>query len=125
MQVNSLNRVILIGRVGSDPELKFGKSGTAICSLSVATNEKFKEGKEKTEWHKVTFFGDRAERAAEWISKGQLVNIEGKLSYGSYEKDDVKHYTTDIIVDNWTTLSKGEKKESEDTSTEEDDSLPF
>ena len=122
MQVNSLNRVILVGRVGKDPEVMFAKSGTAICSLSLATSEKFKDVQEaKTEWHKLVIFGDRAERAKEFISKGQLLLIEGKLSTRSYEKDGVKRYSTDVVVDNWTTL--GKKTESD--KQEEDDSLPF
>jgi len=122
MQVNSLNRVILVGRVGKDPEVMFAKSGTAICALSLATSEKFKDVQEaKTEWHKLVIFGDRAERAKEFISKGQLLLIEGKLSTRSYEKDGVKRYSTDVVVDNWTTL--GKKTESD--KQEEDDSLPF
>ena len=128
MQVNSLNQVNLIGRIGQDPESKFAKSGTAVTNFSLATNEKFKDKDAKTEWHRCVVFGDSAERFGEWVSKGQLVSIVGKLRTDSWETDaGEKRYSTSVIVENWTTLSKGEKKDTvHDTVHEDkDDDLPF
>lgn len=98
-----INKVILVGNLGNDPETKYTQSGMAICTLSVATTSvrKDKEGnqQEKTEWHRVKLFGKTAEVAQEYLAKGRQVYIEGRLEYGSYDKDGVKHYTTDIIAD--------------------------
>ena len=126
MQVNSLNRVIIVGRMGSDPDTKFAKSGTAVTNFSLATNEKWKDN-DHTEWHKCVVFGESAERFAEWVSKGQLVLIEGKLKTDVWEKDGEKRYSTSIVVDTWTTLSKGKDKEAKDTvdNLGSGDDLPF
>ena len=98
-----INKVILVGNLGNDPEVKYTQSGMAICTLSLATTtvRKDKEGQqvEKTEWHRVKLFGKTGEVAGEYLKKGRQVYIEGRLEYGSYEKDGVKHYTTDILAD--------------------------
>lgn len=98
-----INKVILVGNLGNDPEIKYAQSGMAIATLSVATTSvrKDKDGQqqEKTEWHRVKLFGKTAEVAAEYLKKGRQVYIEGRIEYGTYEKDGVKHYTTDIIGD--------------------------
>ena len=98
-----VNKVILMGNLGNDPEVRYTASGTAICSLSLATTSqrKDKEGQqtEKTEWHRVKLFGKLGEIAGEYLKKGRQVYIEGRIEYGSYEKDGVKHYTTDIVAD--------------------------
>ncbi len=98
-----INKVILVGNLGNDPEVKYTQGGMAICTLSVATTtvRKDKEGQqvEKTEWHRVKLFGKLGEIAGEYLKKGRQVYIEGRLEYGSYEKDGVKHYTTDILAD--------------------------
>ena len=97
-----VNKVILIGNLGRDPELSYLPSGTAVARLSVATTEgrKNAEGnwEDVTEWHRVSVFGKTAETAGQYMSKGQQVYIEGKITYGSYEKDGIKRYTTDIIA---------------------------
>jgi single-strand DNA-binding protein len=107
-----INRVILVGNLGNDPETKYTQSGMAITTLSVATTSvrKDKDGnqQEKTEWHRVKLFGKVAEIAAEYLKKGRQVYIEGRIEYGSYEKDGVKHYTTDIIGEDMQMLGGGE-----------------
>ena len=133
MQKGSLNKVLLIGHLGADPESRFMTSGSAVTNFSLATNESWKsaEGdiKDKTEWHKVVIFGKRAETAAEYMKKGQLVFIEGRLQTRSWEdKDKVKRYTTEILCDNFTML--GRKGEDGGTSSaqkdvDQEDDLPF
>ncbi len=98
-----VNKVILMGNLGNDPEVRYTAGGMAICSLSLATTSqrKDKDGQqiEKTEWHRVKLFGKLGEIAGEYLKKGRQVYIEGRIEYGSYEKDGVKHYTTDIVAD--------------------------
>ena len=98
------NRVILIGNLGSDPEMRYTASGTAVCKFSLATSRKFtgKDGQkqEKTEWHRIVAWTKLAEICGQYLSKGKQVMIEGRIEYGSYEKDGVKHYTTDIVAEN-------------------------
>ena len=107
-----VNKVILVGNLGADPELKYTQSGAAMTSLSIATtsSRKDREGnwQEKTEWHRVKVFGKTAETAGKYLSKGRQVYIEGHLEYGSYDKDGVKHYTTDIICDEMQMLGGGD-----------------
>lgn len=96
-----INKVILVGHTGGDPEMKYTQSGTAIATVSLATTNvrKDKDGQqvEKTEWHRIKFFGKVAEIVGEYVKKGAQLYVEGRIEYGSYEKDGVKHYTTDII----------------------------
>ncbi|MGH8042329.1 MAG: single-stranded DNA-binding protein [Rudaea sp.] len=99
-----INKVILVGNLGADPESRYTPSGTAICSIRMATSESWKdkqtgEQQERTEWHRVEFFGRLAEIAAEYLKKGQQVYIEGKLRTDEYEKDGVKRWSTKIIAD--------------------------
>jgi len=98
-----INKVILVGNLGRDPEVSYTPSGTAVAKFSIATSEKWTdketgEKKDKTEWHRITAFGKLGEICGEYLSKGKQVYIEGKLQYGSYEKDGVTRYTTDIIA---------------------------
>lgn len=133
MQKGSLNKVLLIGHLGADPESRFTTSGSAVTNFNLATNESWRstEGdkKEKTEWHRVVLFGKMAETAAEYMKKGQLVFVEGRLQTRSWEdKDKVKRYTTEILCDTFTML--GRKNEDEGTSTaqkdtDQEDDLPF
>ena len=99
-----VNKVILVGTCGQDPELKYMPSGDAVCNLSLATSEqwtdkKTNEKKEKTEWHRVSLFGKVAEIAGEYLRTGSQVYIEGKLQTREWEKDGIKRYTTEIVVD--------------------------
>ena len=107
-----VNKVILVGNLGNDPDVKYTQGGMAITTLSVATTSvrKDREGnqQEKTEWHRVKLFGKLGEIAGEYLKKGRSVYIEGRIEYGSYEKDGVKHYTTDIVADEMQMLGGGE-----------------
>ena len=99
----SVNKVILIGNLGRDPETRYMPEGGAITNISIATTEKWKdkngEMQEKTEWHRVAFFGKLAEIAGEYLKKGSQVYIEGKLRTDEYEKEGVKRWSTKIIAD--------------------------
>lgn len=107
-----VNKVILVGNLGNDPDVKYTQGGMAITTLSLATTSvrKDRDGnqQEKTEWHRVKLFGKLGEIAGEYLRKGRSVYIEGRLEYGSYEKDGVKHYTTDIVADEMQMLGGGE-----------------
>jgi len=97
----SLNKAMIIGRLGKDPELKYSQNGSAYCNFSVATSETWKdkqsgEKKESTEWHNVVMFGRIAEVAGEYLHKGSLAYFEGPLQTDSYEKDGVKRYSTKL-----------------------------
>lgn len=100
-----INKVILVGNLGNDPEVRYSQSGTAMTSISVATSESWKdktsgEQQERTEWHRVKFFGRLAEIAGEYLKKGSQVYIEGKLRTDKYtDKAGVEKYSTDIIAD--------------------------
>ena len=111
MQKNSLNKVILIGNLGQDPEARFTPQGTAVCNLSVATNESWKdqngEMQDRTEWHRVVMYGRMAETATEYMKKGQMVYIEGRLNTREWEdQNQIKRRTTEIRCDNFTMLGK-------------------
>jgi len=98
----SVNKVVLIGNLGRDPETRYLPNGDAVTSISVATTETWKdksgEKQEKTEWHRVSLFRRLAEVAGEYLKKGSQVYIEGRIEYREYEKDGVKRYSTDIIA---------------------------
>ena len=99
----SINKVILIGNVGKDPEMRYTGAGKAVASFSLATSESWKspdgEQQEKTQWHRMVAFGKLAEIVGEYVKKGSQLYTEGKINYGNYEKGGVKHYTTDIVID--------------------------
>ena len=99
-----VNKVILVGTCGQDPEVRFLPNGNPIANLSLATSEQWTDKQtgqkvEKTEWHRVTLFGKVAEIAGEYLKKGSQVYIEGKLQTREWEKDGIKRYTTEILVD--------------------------
>ncbi len=105
-----INKVILIGNCGKDPELRHSSSDIAITTVNIATTESWRdresgEWKEQTEWHRVVLFRERAERAAKSLHKGARVYVEGKLRTRDYEKDGVKRYTTEIVADRILNLS--------------------
>ena len=90
-----INKVILIGRLGKDPESL--PSNNPGCRFSLATSEKYK-GKEQTEWHNVVVWGNLVEPCLEFLEKGKLVYIEGKLQTNTWEKQGQKHYTTQVVA---------------------------
>lgn len=99
----SVNKVIILGRLGSDPELKYTPGGAAVCGFSVATTESYddKQGqkKESTEWHKVVVWGKLAELCNQYLAKGRQVYLEGSLKTRSWDhKDGSKRYTTEIVA---------------------------
>lgn len=96
----TVNKVILVGRLGADPDVKYSGSGTAVAKLSIATTEWQGEGKEPlTEWHRAVLFGKTAEAAGNHLHKGSLVFIEGKLRTNQWEdQNGVKRFTTEIIA---------------------------
>lgn len=99
-----VNKVILVGNLGNDPETKYTQGGMAVTKVSLATSSvrKDKEGntQERTEWHRVTFFGKLGEIAGEYLRKGSQVYVEGSIRYDKYTgQDGVEKYTTDIIAD--------------------------
>lgn len=102
--MRGINKVILVGTIGQDPEIRYMPNGDAVCNLSLATNEEWKdkqtgEKKSKTEWHRVVLFGKIAEIAGEYVRKGTSIYIEGKLQTREWEKDGIKRYSTEIVVD--------------------------
>lgn len=99
-----VNKVIIVGTLGNDPEVKYSASGSAIANLSVATSEQWKdkqtgEKKEQTEWHRVVIFGKLAEVAGEYLRKGSQVYIEGQLRTRKWaDSNGVERYTTEIVI---------------------------
>lgn len=100
--MDGLNKVQLIGNLGADPELKMTANGQAVMKLSLATTESWKDKdgnlKDRTEWHRVTVWGARAEGLAKFVRKGWRIYVEGRIEHDSYEKDGQKRYTTDVIA---------------------------
>jgi single-strand DNA-binding protein len=110
-EMGSVNKVILIGNLGADPELKYTPSSRPLCNLRIATTDVFKDKsgqrQERTEWHRVTVWGDQAENCNKYLSKGRSVYIEGRLQTRSYDKEGQKHYATDIVADRVVFLGSG------------------
>jgi len=141
MQKGSLNRVILIGNVGQDPESKYMPSGTALCNFSLATNETWNDGdgnpQSRTEWHRCEAFGKPAETISQWVKKGQMLLVEGMIRSREYtDKDGVNRRAYAIRVENFTMLGKrdtsdfAKKDESfpnkpESNSSADNDEVPF
>jgi len=139
-----INKVILIGNLGRDPEVRYTADGRAVASFSIATSEKWKdkntgEMQERTEWHKIVAFGKLGEICGEYLSKGKQVFIEGRLQTTSWEKDGVTRYTTEIVASEMKFLgakeASGTYRPPENTTTHrepepsipsgEDDDIPF
>ena len=140
MARQGLNKVMIIGNLGRDPEVKYLPSGQAVANFSVATSRAWtdKEGKkeERTEWHRIVAFGKLAEICGEYLSKGRQVYIEGRLQTRDWEKDGQKHYTTEIVASDVVFLgSRGESSGGDDIVYDEpgaaknpgggDDDIPF
>ncbi|MGV8941441.1 MAG: single-stranded DNA-binding protein [Lysobacter sp.] len=107
-----INKVILVGNLGNDPDMKYTQGGMAICTLSLATTSvrKDKDGQsiEKTEWHRVKLFGKLGEIAGEYLKKGRQVYIEGSIRYDKFTgQDGVEKYFTDIVADEMQMLGGG------------------
>jgi single-strand DNA-binding protein len=105
-----LNKVMLIGHLGKDPELRYTPGGAAVATLSLATTEAYKDKdgnwQERPEWHRLVVWNKQAETAAEYLKKGQQIFVEGRLQTRTWEKDGQKHYTTEIIVQHFQMLGR-------------------
>jgi single-strand DNA-binding protein len=142
---SSINKVILVGRLGADPELRYTPGGNAVCKMSLATNlvylDKDKQRQERVNWHKVVTWGRQGEVCKQYLTKGQQVYVEGRIENRSYtDKTGVKRYVTDVVSDAVVFLSRrgehGEGSDSgsvpafgqatiEETPPSESDEMPF
>ncbi|WP_255702577.1 single-stranded DNA-binding protein [Fulvivirga ulvae] len=119
--MSGVNKVIIVGRLGKDPEVRHLESGASVANFPVATSEVYKdrntgERREQTEWHNVVLWRGLAEIAEKYLNKGDMVYIEGKLRTRSWEKDGVTRYTTEIVGDNMTMLTPKGMSEGGGTS---------
>ena len=111
-----LNKVMLIGHLGRDPEIRYSQSGVAVVNFSIATSEQWTDKntgdrQEKTEWHRIVVFGRQAEVCEKYLSKGSQIYIEGRLQTRNYEKDGQTHYITEIVASNFQFLGgRGENQ---------------
>ena len=141
----SVNKVILVGNLGRDPEVRAMQTGSRVCNLSIATGESWKdkatgERKEKTEWHRVVFYGRLAEIAGDYLKKGSQVYVEGKLQTRKWEdKEGKERWTTEIIANqmqmlgermsqgasNQNNVTKPNSSSNEFVDEEFDDDIPF
>jgi len=115
----SVNKVILVGHLGKDPEVKYMANETAVCNFSIATNRSYKdktgERVEQTEWHNITFYGKQAEVIKEYLKKGNQIYIEGRIQTTQSEKDGQTRYFTNIIGEQFSFI--GGKNDSSNTSS--------
>lgn len=132
--MSGINKVIIVGRLGKDPEVRYTPDGTAICNLSVATSEEWKdknsgEKREATEWHRVVAFRQLGEICGKHLSKGRQVYVEGRLQTRSWEQDGVKRYSTEIVAKDVQFLGgkgDGGNQGQQDGAPEySDDDIPF
>lgn len=142
--MSGVNKVIILGRVGKDPETKSMQNGQMVANFSVATSESYKdknsgEKKETTEWHSIVLWRGLAEIAQKYVKKGDMVYIEGKLKTRSWEKDGVTRYVTEIVGDSMQLLggkrqdgvgntsqqNSSAKDSLESNNNYSEDSLPF
>lgn len=117
--MSSVNKVILIGHLGQDPELRYLASGDAVANFSMATSESWKdkagEKQEQTEWHRISAFGKTAEIVGKFLKKGSQVYVEGKLQTKKWtDKEGVERYTTEIRCDRMQMLGARERQPGED-----------
>ena len=110
-----LNKVMLLGNLGADPELRVTQGGQAILKLRIATTESYLDRnntrQERTEWHSVTLWGKRGEALAKFLSKGERIFVEGSLRTSSYEKDGEKRYRTEVVATNVILAGAGKKRD--------------
>jgi len=130
----SLNKAMIIGALGKDPEVRYTAGGTAVASFSVATTEKFKgkdgEWEEKTEWHSVVMWGRQAEICGEFLAKGKSVYIEGRIQTRKWQdKDGKDRYTTEIVGEKMQMLSSkdggGSRQNRHGTGSAGDQDIPL
>jgi len=131
-----MNNTNLIGRLTADPELKYTQSGTAVSKFTIAVDRQYKNasGERETDFIRCVAFKKTAEIIAQYQKKGNQIGVSGRIQTGSYDKDGVRHYTTDILVDNFTFLdnkkdNQQQKPQNNQSQTEpidiDDSQLPF
>tara|TARA_X000001036_G_scaffold77526_1_gene69139 strand:- start:53 stop:469 length:417 start_codon:yes stop_codon:yes gene_type:complete len=138
MQKGSVNKVVLVGHLGGDPESRFTPSGAAVANFTLATNESWRDAsgeiQDKTEWHRCVMWGKSAELAGDLLKKGQLIYTEGKLQTRKWEDNNgVQKYTTEVVCELFTMLgrkmdntgSQSQSTSQENKAEEIDDDLPF
>lgn len=139
MASRSVNKVILIGNLGKDPELRYTSGGTAVATFSLATNEHWRDAdgnpQEKTEWHNIVAWKKLAEICGEYLKKGSKMYLEGRLQYRTYDdKNGVKRYVTEIVMDQMLMLDTRASSQTSETAApppqqestgEKIDDLPF
>ena len=134
MAGKSLNKAMIIGNLGRDPEVRYLPSGQAVANLNVATNDRYQgkdgEWKDRTEWHRIVFFGKQAEIAGQYLNKGSRIYVEGRIQTREWEQDGQKRYSTEIVGRNMIMLGgKGESAADVDYSNSQapagDDDIPF
>ena len=123
-----VNKVIILGRLGADPELRSSPSGVTSCNLSIATSINWTDKnsgdkKEKTEWHRVIFFGRPAEVIDQYMKKGQQLYVEGRLETSKYEKDGIERFSTNIIGESFNFIS-GSSTQMDDSTQNEFNQTP-
>lgn len=139
--MSGINKVILVGHLGKDPEVKHLESGAVVANFSIATSEKWTdktsgEVKENTEWHNIVIWRGLAEVVEKYLKKGSQVYLEGKLVTRSWEKDGVTRYTTEVVVNNMVMLGErnstsnqapapSQQDESHIPDNDTTDDLPF
>lgn len=137
--MRGINKTIIVGNLGADPDVRYSAGGTAVAKIRVATSESWKdkqtgESQEKTEWHRITAFGRLAEIMGEYLKKGSQVYIEGKLQTSTYEKEGQTHYSTEIVANVMQMLggkggSKGAEQDKPSGEGKQggdfDDDIPF
>ncbi len=138
----SVNKFIGIGNLGRDPETRYTQGGDAVCNFSIACTEKWKdksgEAQEKTEWVRCVAFGRTAEVAGEYLKKGNVTYVEGRLQTRKYEKEGQDHYTTEVVVDRLQLLPQRDRGDGEERPAKQeakkrpaknvddfDDDIPF
>jgi len=128
--MSGINKVILIGRLGRDPEVRYTPDGTAIANFSIATSEEWKdkgtgEKKERTEWHRIVAFRRLGEICGEYLAKGRQVYIEGRLQTRDWQdKDGVKRYTTEIVASQMQMLGSRESSDNRGAAGFQKDEIP-
>lgn len=137
----SLNKVMLIGNVGNEPEIRATSSGARVAKVSLATNRSWSDRtgqqQERTEWHRLTFFGKVVDVVEQWVKKGDRLYVEGRIEYSQVEGEGGTRYFTDIVVSDMVMLgstgpasgsgsgSYGGEESSGSSMAEPDDDLPF
>jgi len=133
MQRNSVNKVLLVGHTGNDADMKYTTKGLAIANISLATSETRKNGKgefeDTTEWHRVVIFGKVAEFTENYVKKGSLIYVEGRIQTQSWEdKEEKRHFRTEIVAEKLTMLGGRKKGNGEKESVavaEGEEEVPF